>query len=147
MTPPNRVFPTVTLAVPCLKAEYDTQTGEVVVRNPLAVIGLPPGQSFPFDAEEVWVYAQLTGGLGAFRLAIELRERLLDGSERVVGRSGMGDWTFTPGNRLFVIDAVFCLTAVPFDNPGLYEFWVLADDQELDGHVPVLRMLDTGVTL
>jgi hypothetical protein len=51
---------------------------------------------------------------------------------------------FPGGGQLGVHDAIFRMTDVPFDEPGLYEFHVLADGEELDGHVPTLRVFDQG---
>jgi hypothetical protein len=143
----DRVLPIVPLMFPCEQAQHDPQAGEVIVVNPWATVALPPGASFPFDVDELWVVAQLTDGVGTFRLLVEMRQRHDDGTERVVGRSDWTTLTFPGGGQLGVYDAVFRMTEVPFDEPGLYEFRVLADGEDLEGHTPTLRILDLGAPL
>lgn len=46
------------------------------------------------------------------------------------------------GNQLAVIDTVFRLTQVPFDEPGLYQFRVMANYAELKGQIAEIRVLD-----
>lgn len=41
-----------------------------------------------------------------------------------------------------VIDTVFRLTQVPFDEPGLYQFRVMANYAELKGQIAEIRVLD-----
>jgi hypothetical protein len=147
MNPVARVLPSVPLLFPCERIEVEEADAQVVVLNPLAAVALPPGASFPFNVDELWVYAQLTDGVGTFQVAVEMRQRLDDGTERVVGRTTPVTIPFPGGGQLGVIDAAFCLTDVPIDEPGLYEFRVLADDDELEGHTPTLRMLDLETPL
>ena len=116
----------------------------MIVLNPWAAVTLPEGVSFPIDLEELWVFAQLTDGVGTFQLSIEMRQRLDDGTERPVGESSWTTLAFPGGGQLGVHDAIFRMTDVPFDEPGLYEFRVLADGEELDGPVSVLRVFDQG---
>jgi hypothetical protein len=144
MNPTARVLPSVPLLFPCEEAHHDPQSGEVLVRNPWATVALPPGSSFPFDVEELWVYARFTDGVGTFRLSVEMRQRYDDGSERAGGRSDIMTVTFLGGTQLGVFDRAFRMRMVPFDEPGLYEFRVLADDEELAGHTPTLRVLNLG---
>ena len=67
-------------------------------------------------------------------------------SPRAVGRSEVLHLTFPGANQLNVYDFPFRMTNVPFDNPGLYEFRVLADDEALEGHTAVVRLFDPGTT-
>jgi hypothetical protein len=138
----ERVLPTVPLLFPCEEAHHEDE--QVVVLNPWAAVALPDGTSFPIDIEELWVFAQLTDGVGTFRLTVEMRQRLDDGTERRVGESPWTSLRFPGGGQLGVHDAIFRLTDVPFDEPSLYEFRVLADGEELEGHLPTLRVFDQG---
>lgn len=98
------------------------------------------------------MYAQLTDGLGAFELAIEMRHVTDDQRLRVVGWSPVTRVEFARGDRLQTIDTVFALRHVPFREPGLYEIRVLADSDAPDGWAPLagatceLRILDSRLT-
>lgn len=141
----DRVLPIVRLLVPCQEAHHDADSGEVVILNPWAVMGPPDGTGFPFDADEIWVYAQVTDGVGTFGLAVEVRQVYDDDRpDRAVGRGGAVTLAFPGGSQLAVYDVAFRITAVPFDEPGLYEFRVLAGDEALEGHTVTIRMLDVG---
>jgi hypothetical protein len=141
----DRVMPTVPLLIPC--QEGHEEDGQVILLNPWAAVALPEGAGFPFDLDELWVFAQLTDGVGSFHLWIELRQRYDDGTERSVGVSEWLALEFPGGTQLGVHDALFRMTNVPFDEPGLYEFRLVADGEELSGHVPTLRILDWKTTL
>ncbi len=104
----------------------------------LSLVTLPPGATFPFRAEEFWVYAQLTDGLGQFELAVEMRQRVHDQSLRVVGWSSVTRLEFPSTPRL-----------LPFREPGVYEIRILADSDEPGSWVPLagstyeLQLLDS----
>src|SRR5438552_12480932 len=83
----NRIRPLVRLLFACDDATWEVDGERWVLTKPWHVVTLPPGATFPFRAEEVWVYAQLSDGLGAFDLAIEMRQLRDDEVPRLVGWS------------------------------------------------------------
>ena len=95
----------------------------------------------------MWQYAQLTEGVGEFDLAVEMRRVLAEDKRLTIGRSQPERIEFGGGNRLLVFDTVFHMINVPFDEPGLYEFCVMANYVELQGPTAVLRVLDLGEKL
>ena len=138
----DRVLPIVRLLFACDSVARDELEEKWILKNPWAVVTLPEGASFPFDAEEIWLYAQLAEGIGDFQLAVEVRQVRDNGTERKVGRSEAGQIEFIGGNQLAVIDTVFQLTQVPFDEPGLYQFHVMANYAQLKGQIAEIRVLD-----
>lgn len=143
----DRVAPIVRLLIPCDGATLDPHDHWWVITNPWAVAGLPPGSTFPFDVEELSVYVQVTDGVGTFDLAVDIRRVLPDETRVPVGRSQPTRITFAPGDQILFQDWAFVLAGVPFDEPGLYEFVIVTDDVELDGHSAVIRMLDLEESL
>jgi hypothetical protein len=144
----GRVPPTVRLLFPCEYAERDPQTNNIIVHNPLAVAALPPGMTYPIDVEELWVFTQLSEGVGLFHLSVEMRQ-VYDGSraERLVGRSEVVALDFPGASQLNVYDVEFRMVNVPFDEPGLYELRLMSGNDELQGQTAILRVLDLGVGL
>jgi hypothetical protein len=140
----DRVLPIVTLVFPCQQAQLES--GDVIILNPWASVALPDGVSFPIDLEELWIFAQLTDGVGTFKVSVEMRRRFDDGTVQAVGDSPLITLSFPGGGQLGVQDAIFRMTNVPFDDPGLYEFILMADGEELDCQVPVLRVFDQRAT-
>jgi hypothetical protein len=138
----DRVLPIVRLLFACDSVARDEIEEKWILTNPWALVTLPEGASFPFDAEEIWLYAQLAEGVGQLQLAVEVRHLRDDGSERKVGRSEAVEIDFVGGQQLAVIDTVFHMTQVPFDEPGLYQFRVMANYAELRGQVAEIRVLD-----
>lgn len=144
----DRVPPTVRLLFPCEKAERHPQTNHTIIYNPLAVAALPVGMTYPIDVEELWVFTQLSEGVGLFHLSVEMRQ-VYDGNraDRPVGRSEVLALVFPGANQLNVYDVEFRMTNVPFDEPGLYEFRLMSGDDGLQGQTAILRVLDLGAGL
>lgn len=137
------VRPVVRLVLPCESAVHDSTARRITLTNPIAVAA----HTAPFEVPELWVYTQLTAGVGTFRLSVDLRQVYDDGTPpRPVGWSELRHLTFPGANQLDVYDVPFQMRDVPFDQPGLYEFRVLADDAELEGHTAVVRLFNPGAT-
>jgi hypothetical protein len=138
----ERVLPIVRLLFACDWAERDEVDEKWLLKNPWAVVSLPQGASFPFDAEEIWLYAQFAEGVGEFQLAVEIRQLRDDGSVKTIQRSAPVEADFAGGNQLTVVDLGIRMTNVPFDEPGLYQFRVMANYAELSGQLAEIRVLD-----
>ena len=130
------VKPVVHLFFPCDEAVLDLADEKWTLKNPWHTVAMPPGITANFVQEEIWLYAQLTGGVGTFRFSVQLR----DETGRVVGKSKPSDERdLSGGNQVF--EEVFHLIRVPFDTPGLYEFKLLGNHAELEGGTAYLRVL------
>jgi hypothetical protein len=126
----------------CDAAQQDQADGKWVLTNPWSVVMLPPGARFPFRHVACWVYFQLTGGVGAFDVAVEMRQVQDDGTRRSVGWSPTVEMDFPGGSQLLAFDMALRLRRVPFREPGLYEFCVTADSAVLAGQAAEVRVLD-----
>jgi hypothetical protein len=139
----DRVLPTVRLLFPCDDAVFDASSNKWVLTNPWAVVMPPPGTTFPFDHDRLWLYAQLTDGVGEVDLVAELRRVLADGNQRSIKRwKNTESLKFPGGQQLQVFDLAFALTAVPFDEPGIYEFGLMANYVPLKGQTAEFRVLE-----
>jgi hypothetical protein len=130
------IKPVVRLFFACDEAILDLADQKWTLKNPWHTVAMPPGVTGNFAQEEIWLYAQLTGGLGTFRFSVQLR----DETGRVVGKTKPSDErALSGGNQVF--EEVFRLTRVPFDKPGLYEFKLLGNHADLEGGTAYLRVL------
>jgi hypothetical protein len=129
------VKPVVRLFFPCDEARLDSTDQKWWLKNPWHTVQMPPGISENFAQEEIWLYAQLTGGVGTFRFSVRLQEE----TGHVIFKSKPSDEReLSGGNQVF--EEVFHLTRVPFDTPGLYEFKLLGNHAELEGGIAELRV-------
>jgi hypothetical protein len=140
----NRILPRALLLFACDDAVRRESDRKWVLYNPWSVVALPSGARFPFDLQEMWLYAQLTEGVGEFELHVEMRLVELDGGRKLIHRGKPIRLEFPTGNQLHVLDAVFHLTKIPFDEAGLYEFQVWAPHVVLEGPTALIRVLDSG---
>ncbi|MBY0229970.1 MAG: hypothetical protein K2W96_11870 [Gemmataceae bacterium] len=138
----DRVTPTVRLVFACDKADIDPGDQKWVLKHPWSVVVLPPGAAFPFQADNVRVYAQFTGGVGTFELAVELFQVRDDDSRRWVGRSVPATLDFPGGQQLLAFDTAFQIKKARFREPGIYEFRATVDGHQLEGAHFLLRVLD-----
>jgi hypothetical protein len=81
--------------------------------------------AFPFQINEICVYAALTNGHGLSQMALRC-VRLNDDFETF---QTFGSITFRDPNT--VVELVFRLRGVPFPTPGLYAFELTCGDQHL----------------
>ena len=132
-----RVLPTVRLAFTCDDAVQRTD-GKWVVTNPRADILIPSGVALPVNVKEIWVYVQLTEGVGEFDLAPELRYVEVDDTRSVIGRGKATRLAFPAGSQLQVLGTAFRITRIPFTKQGVYEFAVVSTtDEDSTEYVPV----------
>lgn len=134
----NRVLPVVRLFFPCDQAVLDLTDMKWSLKNPWHTVQMPPGVSEKFAQRELWLYAQLTGGLGDFNLAVELRDG--DTGARI-GRPSQPERFEFVGGRLTAVEVVFKMVNVPFPKAGHYVFKLLANHAELEGGTSELRVL------
>ena len=147
----STVLPTVRLIFPCDDAQIDPQTQKWVIRHPWSTVFLPAGARFPFRLVEMKVYAQLTDGIGSFRLSVEMVQVRDDGSRRFIGAGAATQMSFPGNQRFLALDGVFHMKRVPFREAGLYEFRMIAETgadefQPLPGQTALLRVLDQRAT-
>lgn len=144
------VLPFVRLTFVCDAAGYDPAAGKWTLTNPRTVVLLPPGGFFPARVPEFWLYVQLSDVVGDFELAVEMRQVLVDGTRRTIGRGGSIPMEFK--EKLLTADNAFRMKNIPFPEPGLYEFCVTVKVGEgsyrvLEGEVAELLVLDRRTTL
>jgi len=128
------IKPIVRLFFPCDDAILDIEDEKWTLTNPWHTLSMPTGITGGFRQEEIWLYAQLTGGVGTFNLSVHL----YDERGKRLGQSRPLPREFEGG--ITVVEEVFHLTNVPFDGPGIYEFRLQANHAELEGviHIRVL---------
>jgi hypothetical protein len=81
--------------------------------------------------------------VGEVQVVAELRRVLPDDTRRVVKRwKHKEPIVFPGGQQLRVFDIALDLSVAPFDEPGLYEFALLANYAPLQGQVAEFRVLD-----
>ena len=145
--------PVVKLILVCDSIVYDMRANHWELSDPRTVAVLPPGTTFPFREDELWVYAQLVDGEGEYKLAVMVRQRLNDGSYVRPKVSEPTTVSLEPNqHRLFPKPVVFRFHRIPFAEEGLYEFRVVLvkDDTSvvaLDGKPMEITMLDRRTRL
>ena len=138
----DRVLPLVRLMFPCDEALIDFDDLTWDLKNPWLEISLPAGVRFPFRHDNLWVYAQLSDGLGAFDVRVELRQLMDNGGRRTIGSGPSTRMEFRAERRLYALATAFELKMVPFREAGLYEFYLTAGDGEfLEGPTAVIRVI------
>ncbi len=127
-----------TLAIP---ESGDLQAGWWELHNVLHTVWMPPGIVKGFGQKELFIYAQLTDGLGTFHLGVSVEEVDLANPKRnrLMGRSYPCPMTFTDPWQ--VVEEVFRLIRVPFPKPGQYRFQLLENGAELEGGTVFLRVM------
>ena len=139
--------PTVRLMIVCADAvlnlpeSMDFSLGWWVIHRPFHTVWMPPGISRKFGVNELYVYAQITDGIGEFRLGLTVEEVDLANPkrDRIMGRSEPR--TISLENPWDVIEESFKLTKVPFPKPGQYRFQLTESGHRLDGGTAYLRVL------
>ena len=143
----NRPRPVVRIFAVCTDADLATpESGDLAsgwweLKNFLHTVWMPPGVVKGFGVEELFVYAQLTDGVGAVSLGITVEEINLTNSNRnrLVGRSNPEVMTFN--DTWEVVEVTFKLVRVPFPRPGQYHFRLMENGQQLEGGSAFLRVL------
>jgi hypothetical protein len=145
------VPPRALLVLPVREAVFDLATETWDVSGPWGPYRfLPPGANFPFRELDVWVYTQLTGGLGAVRLGVEFRQRIDTATNQFRWRAichsvpTVIDFGLN-ASRLAVYDTAFRFKKLPFREEGVYDFRVYAESatgfQAVNGPTAELTML------
>lgn len=134
----DRVLPLVRLLIPCDKAER-TPDGRWLITNPVTMAELPPGDTYPFQQEELFLYAQLGEGVGEFWLKAELysvqkadlQEPIEKWELKKLGQSEPIRAEASPSKQLWGLPAVFRFSKITFEKPGIYVFRCFAGYAEL----------------
>ena len=147
----DSVLPSVRILLPCDDAIFDLADQAWSLKNPLGTLQLPSGATFPYRVENMAVYAQFVGGLGAFDVAVEMLRWDIDGSKKLIGTSAVTRYEFFHGQQLLTLATAFQLKMVPFRFAGIYEFRAVATtagrSQLLSGQSAELRVLDRRSTV
>lgn len=83
--------------------------------------------SFPGDTIPFFIYMQLMPGIGKYSVVLEIRDLAND---NVRARANLEDIEFT--SRLGKMHFISLVPPMSLEHPGLYDFVVLADGQEID---------------
>ncbi len=143
----NRPRPIVRFFAVCVDAELnappsgDLASGWWELRNVLHTASMPPGVTENFGVEELFVYLQLSGGVGEYTVQIAVVEAdLYDPDQsRLVRRSDSITVTFP--DTWDVVEETVQLLRVPFPRPGQYQFRLMENGQQLEGGSTFLRVL------
>ena len=133
------ILPMVRRLIACDAAYFDDDEGRWVMKGPWSVRFLDEGVEFPFQPAELWVYIELTGGLGPVCLGV-LVDRKTDFMESpepaedfqpqfhtVWARANTEPYSFPPdASRQTVFVVSVPLAELEFPDEGAYEFRVLA---------------------
>ena len=124
----------------CDSAVFDLADEKWSVKNPWHTVQMPLGRTKGHRQKELWLYSQLSSGLGDIDLGVELRFfDPLKADKVVLGRSGVERRTFS--HKLEIHEVVFKMVNVPFPRVGQYEFRMLARGQELQNGTAFLDVL------
>lgn len=135
----GRVVPTARLFFPCEEATRNTATGAWILTRPMHTAHPEPRGQFPFEVDELWVYAQLTDGVGKFNLTVQVLD-YVTGTILVASRPEPRE--YTGGEQWRVHDEVFLLTKLTIPRPGVYEFRLLANHAPVSGGSSFLRIVE-----
>ena len=138
----NGVVPTVRLIFACDHADFLEDEEKWVLKHPWSVVALPEGAEFPFRVNELWVYAQLAGGIGTVEVMVEMCEVKPDGIRRLCGRSAVQEIDFDEIHRIGGFDFGFRLKRVPFPNSGIYEVRLTCDEGVVPGATFEFRVFE-----
>ena len=146
------VLPTVRMLFPCDDARIDLADEKWTLHHPWGTsVVLPPGMTFPFAVPDIWVYAQLTGGVGTIDLYVELRHLPEGRLPRSIGYSNVTRLELPGGNPWVTFDTALTIRRAPFREPGDYEFRAVAEADDgfrlLTGLSCIIRVLDLRATL
>lgn len=99
---------------------------------------MPAGKSERHIEASLYLYAQLTEGVGEFNFSVQMR--VFEANITLGNKGPVSKLQFSE-DRLEVLEEVFHLTNVPFPRPDLYEFKLIANHAELEGGSCFLRVL------
>jgi hypothetical protein len=133
----ERVLPIVKLFCPCGEVRSDKEDGMALVKNPHFTAQMPDGITRNMEVEELWLFALVTDGIGDFNLVVEMYNE--EGVQ--VARSLPVPRHFPGGGQLDEVELFFSLRDIPIAEPGVYQFKLLADNQETEGGTADLRIL------
>jgi hypothetical protein len=134
-----RLVPTARLFFPCEEATLDLETSAWHLVRPLHTAHPLPRGQFPFQVDELWVYAQLTDGVGKFNLSVQVID-FVTGTVLVTSRPEQRE--FIAGEQWRVFDEVFLLVNLMLPRAGLYEFRLLANHAPVSGGSSYLRIVE-----
>ncbi len=143
------VVPFVRKLIPCLKVELTGKGADRQFRltEPLTAIDQPDARV------DLDVYVAVSGGLGITRVHMEVWHSVDDRAPRNVGVSSFAEIGFTAETRgVSVAKLRFSVRKLSMRIPGLYEFFLVAEDRneptqrtELPGERAEIRVLSKSL--
>ena len=121
----GRVPPPVCKAILlCQELIIEARSHHVSLINIFDTFQVPkfPGSTPPFK-----LFMQLVNGVGAYDITVEVRDLLED---KIVARAQICKLAFV--DREAKANVNLTVPAIPMSHPGVYEFVVFADEQEID---------------
>lgn len=124
---PTSAPPVARLFVPCLGVRCDTAVtpNRYTIDGPFYAL-LPPASGYPFLADELWLFCQLSDATGTHALELQLA---FDLGARV--RTLRTFNVFMGSDKLAVRHYAVPIRRVPFRRAGVYEFVLRAGSAEL----------------
>jgi hypothetical protein len=108
----------------CDAVIVDAVTGKPTIVGIFNGFNVP---GFPGLTSPCYAFLQLTDGIGTYRIIVEIRD-LRD--DLVIGRGQIAELTFH--DRSVKHNLIIPVPPVQLQHDGLYDFVVLADEQEID---------------
>lgn len=134
----STVVPFVRKLIPCLKVELTGEgaDGHYVLTEPLTVIDQPDSRI------NLAVYALLVEGIGTVDIQLEVRHTKDGHSFRNIGWSPVVEVSFSTATRgLQGGKLAFALRQLPMMNPGVYEFRITSNGEDLPGERAEIRVI------
>ena len=131
-----KILPKVRMILLCEKADLEKEIW--ILQNPLSAVVMPPEIKENFRLKTIFLYAQLTGGVGRYNISMQVRAFA---SNYVLGRSHPQPIEFAATDRDLLVERVFQLNELTFPSPELYEFQLLANHLELEDQDTYLSVL------
>jgi hypothetical protein len=108
--------PRIRLFFICAHCEIDEQSNTITLVNPVFELRLPKDVQFPFIVGSLYAYANLSEGLGSFRLHVEVS----DEEGRLITKSKPFRVDYTVANRKEGDEYVFAIPEFKIEKPGVY---------------------------
>ena len=110
------LLPSVRLFFSCAGGNVNEETDTITLVNPIFELHLPQGAQFPFVIRSLFTYINLSGGLGAFRVHVEVS----DEEGRLLTKTKPIPVEHKPDNRKSGSDYVVEIPEFKIKKPGVF---------------------------